>query len=357
MNRIHLLSICLLFSLAWTGCSKDEPATPVDQVNLGSTLTAAMGSNLAQQIYVDLSTGETTSVKVNTWELAFENNGNAIRTNSAKKVAAAVPTETDFSSVSSDAGLVYSFDSEDGDLDKTALGNLKINQPYIIDLGIDENGNTLGKKKFQITARNANGVSLEFADLDGGANTTRTLEWDEGNFTFYSLINDQKVAVEPADWDVALTAVSVRTGAPCFALGGGAMPGINCDIYRLAASAMTNSFDGVAVAKDDPFHDLEQNDDPVSEKNKKTIEDSNFNNLKKSDFNALGSSGAADAIGRSWLQILQPHSNGVYKIYDFITYIVKDKDDNYYKIRFLAYKGGDNAENGHPTFEYELLTE
>lgn len=357
MNRIHLLAFCLLLSLLWTGCEKDDPQDPIDDVNLGATLTAAMGSNLAQQVYVDLSTGVATPVTVNTWELAFENNGTAIRTNSAKKVAVAVPAETDFAAVSSDDGLTYSYDSEDGDLSKTAFGSLSLNQPYIIDLGIDENANTLGKKKFQVTAQNTDGISFEFADLDGSNNITRTVSWSEGDFTFFSLINDEQVSVEPADWDMVLTAITVRTGAPCAALGGGAMPGINCDIYRLAATAMTNSYDGVAVAKDDPYSDLEQNDDPASEKNQKTIDDGNFDTVVISDFNALGSSTAADAVGRSWLQILQPHSSGVYKIYDYITYIIKDRDDNYYKVRFLAYRGGDNAENGYPTFEYELMSE
>ena len=125
----------------------------------------------------------------------------------------------------------------------------------------------------------------------------------------------------------------------------------------MAASVVTNNHSGVLVAKDDPFIDLEQNDDPESEKNKQTIESSNFDNLLISDFNTIGGAEAADAIGRSWLQILQPHSNGIYKIYDFIPYIVQDQDKNYYKLRFLAYRGGDNAENGFPTFEYELLTE
>lgn len=347
----------------WTGCEDDDdmviPMEEVEEpeVNQGATLTAAMGANLAQQVYVDLSTGDMTNVEVNTWEIAFENNGTAIRTNSAKKVGVAIPTETDFASVSSDEGLPYSFDSEDGNLSTTAFGDIKINQPYIIDLGIDENGNTLGKKKFQVTAQNADGASVEFADLDGSNNVTQNITWEEGNFTFYSLLEDQKVTVEPADWDLVLTGVSVRTGPPCVALGPNGMPGINCDIYRLAASTITNSYENVAVAKDDPFADLEQNDDPASEKNQKTADDSNYDNLQQSDFNALGAAETGDAIGRSWLQILQPHSSGTYKVYDYITYIVRDTENNYYKVRFLAYKGGDNAENGYPTFEYELLTE
>jgi|GEM_PF-861591 len=345
-----LLSISLVFS-----CSKDSDGGGTS-IEVGSTLTAEMGSDLSQQVYVDLSTGKMTPVKVNTWELAFENKGSGLRTNSAKKVSVATPTATDFDAIDSDAGLVYAFDSEDGDLNTTAMAGWQTNTPYIIDLGVDENGNALGKKKFMITASDASTVSIQYADLDGSNAGSTDISLGDGNFTYFSFINEGVATVEPASWDFVLSAISVRTGAPCFALGPNAVPGINCDIYRLAASAITNSYDGVEIAKDDPTENLEQNDDPEAEKNKHTITSSNFDQLLISDFNSLGGSEAANAIGRSWLQILAPHSSGIYKVYDFITYIAKDQEGNYYKLRFLAYKGGTNAENGFPTFEYELLT-
>ena len=353
LNRFYFSLLAVLF---FVGCSDDDPA-PGDSTQPGATLTAEMGADLSQQVYIDLSEGSMISVEVNTWELAFENNGNAIRTNTAKKVAIAKPTESNFDDVASDDGLVYAYDSDDGDLNTTALAGWQANTPYIIDLGVDENGNALGKKKIMITESTSSDVTIQYADLDGTNAVTNTIGHNTGSFTFFSLIDNQTVTVEPLNWDFVLSGVSVRTGAPCGALGGGAQPGINCDIYRLTASANSNSYNGVEVAKDDPFEDLEQNDDPNAEKNQKTIGDGNYGELALEDFSTIGGSAAGNAIGRSWLQILQPHSAGIYKIYDFITYLVKDQDGNYYKVRFLAYKGGDNAENGNPTFEYELITE
>ncbi|MEN7550020.1 HmuY family protein [Rapidithrix thailandica] len=350
------LFLYLLSTLFLYGC-KDKEVDPSDNFETGTTLTAAMGDDLARQVYIDLSEGKMTSIAVNTWELAFEKEGNAIRTNSAKKVAIAIPATTNFDEVTDDEGLDYAYDSSDGDLGTTALNGWETNQPYVINLGIDENGNNLGTKKFRITAKNSTSIAIQFAELDGSQSQNVNIDFDEGNFTFYSLINAQKVVVEPARWDLVLTAVSLRTGAPCASMGAGAKPGVNCDIYRLGASAMTNTYQGVQVAVDDPFEELKKDDDPEAEKNQQTIESSNFDDLGISDFNTLGASSSADAIGRTWLQILEPHSSGVYKVYDFITYIVKDTDGNYYKLRFLAYKGGDNAENGYPTFEYELLAE
>lgn len=351
LRHYVFLAVILLVSC------KEETPQPGNNIELGATLTAELGADLSKQVYVNLSEGTLTSVRVNTWELAFENDGNAIRTNTAKKVAVATPAETNFDDVTSDAGLVYAYDSEDGDLNTTAFAGWEVNKPYIVDLGVDENGNALGKKKIIITAASSSEVSLQFANLDGSEGDKRDISLDAGAFTFFSLMDKQTVTVEPENWDFVLTGVSVRTGAPCFALGPAAMPGINCDVYRLAASAMTNHYAGVEVAKDDPFHGLDQNDDPASEKNQKSIDDGNFETLDVADFNLIGGSDAGNAIGRSWLQILQPHSSGVYMVYDFITYIVKDQDGNYYKVRFLAYKGGNNAENGNPTFEYELITE
>ena len=335
----------LLAVVFLVGCSDDDnPPILPDSPELGKTLTAAMGKDLSKQVFINLSEGTTTSVDVNTWELAFENDGNAIRSNTAKKVAVAIPEASNFDDVTSDEGLVYAYDSEDGDLSTTAFKGWKINTPYIIDLGIDKKGNASGEKKIMITATTSENVSIKFADLDGENAGSETVDYSSGKFTFFSLINKKTVTVEPENWDFMLTGISVRTGPP------------TNPVYRLAAAAIINHYDGVEVAKDDPFKDLDQNDDPKAEKNLKTIEDGNFETLALKDFSSLGSSSAGNAIGRSWLQVLAPHSAGISKVYDFITYIVKDQDKNYYKLRFLAYKGGDNSENGHPTFEYELIT-
>lgn len=348
---LSFLTVALINS-----CDDDGGGSSVT-VETGSTLTAAMGSDLYNQIYIDLSTGEMTSIDVASWDLAFENDGDAIRCNTAKKMAVAFPDETDFDAVTDDADLTYAYDDSDASLTGTALYGWETNQPYIIDLGLDINGNTIGTKKIMITAKTTTTVSIQFADLDGSNAQTADITLGEGNFTYYSLINAQTVSVEPASWDIVMTAVTLRTGAVCSALGASAVPGTNCDIYRVGASAITNTYDGVAVAVDNPHADLEEDDDPDAEINQQTIESSNYADLTLADYTTLGASTEADAIGRTWFQILTPHSSGVYAVYSFITYLVKDTDGNYYKLRFLAYKGGDNAENGYPTFEYALMTE
>ncbi|PWJ41885.1 HmuY family protein [Sediminitomix flava] len=358
MNIQKFSLIALLFSaLFLTSCEDEDTNTnPDNPPLLGSTLTAEMGSNLAYQVYVDLSTGEMTKVATNSWDLAIENSNKRIRTNTAKKVSAATPVEDSFVDVSSDEGLQYFYDAEDGDLDKTALAGWEESRPYILDLGIDENGNALGKIKFEIAAVNDTQVTIKFASLDGSDEQETTFDLDtDKDFTYFSFINNKSVSVAPKNWDIMLSAVTVRTGAPCAAMGPAAVPGINCDIYRLTASTVSNNYAGVSVAKDDPYAHLEVNDDPESERNQYGIEESNYDDLVLADYDKLSPSSAANAIGRSWLYILAPHSSGIFKVYDFVTYLVKDVDGNHYKLRFLAYKGGGNAENGYPTFEYSSL--
>lgn len=70
-----------------------------------------------------------------------------------------------------------------------------------------------------ITSHSSTGASLQYANLDGTDFISTDLTFGAGDFTFYSLISQQSVSVEPDNWDFVLTGVSVRTGAPCVALG------------------------------------------------------------------------------------------------------------------------------------------
>ena len=185
--RFLKLSYFGLFTLLLMMSCEEETPDPGPGVELGTTLTAEMGTDLSTQVYVNLSEGSLTSVAVNSWELAFENSGNAIRTNSAKKVAFATPAEDVFADVNSDAGLVYKYDSEDGDLSTTAFAGWEANKPYIVDLGVDANGNALGKKKIMITATSSTEVSIQFANLDGSDESTNTISLSSGAFTFFLL--------------------------------------------------------------------------------------------------------------------------------------------------------------------------
>ncbi|KXX68148.1 HmuY family protein [Flammeovirga sp. SJP92] len=348
--------LCSLFACE----SSDETTTPTppDDENVESKLiTADITSNFSHQVFVDFNTGTTTRSETNTWELAFNQEG-VVQSNTGKKVALLMPTETDFEAINEESvsGLQYFYDDESADLTLTAWNreNFELNKPYILDLGINELAKALGFKKFIITENSASQAIIRFADLDGQNEQTTTIEKGEG-FVYFSTINNKVAEVEPANWDIVLKPVTVRTGAPCFTMGDAAMPGINCDIMRLNTSVVINQNGNVKGVKSTKaeFADFEPTDEVDSPINKLTIEDSNFeeitaDNVGNNEFTTKG-----DVIGKEWFHILQPHRDGVYKVYSHISFIVNDEEGNNYKLRFLAYTK--DGQNGYPTFEYQLV--
>lgn len=345
-----------------TGCSKEDINEEINDPNSFTpivipegTIVADMGDPLSKAIYVDFNTGVTTSVDVSTWDLAFESNGSNVSINTAKKANILNTGSTDFASVTStDASTYpndYMFEQTNGDLSMSAMGDwtngsgASKNEVYVLDMGTDASGSPLGFKKL-VVLNNTTATSFEikYADMDGSNEVTQTISLSSShNFTYYSLSTGSTVSVEPekTKWDVVLTPISVKTGPP-FA-----------PVYRLAASAQTNSYENVGVSVDDPWSSLPQDDDPASDRNTKDISSSNYDNITIANYTSAITD--ADAIGRSWLQILQPHSAGVYKVYDFMTFILKDPAGQYFKIRFIAYKDPNTGSNGVPQIEYKQL--
>jgi len=345
----------LAISLLITSC-KEEPENNFTEIPpKKGTISADMGSPLSKSIYVDLSTGETTEANVSSWDFAFESEGKIVLINTGKKASILNTGSTDFASVTSTSESDYSnkftFEQTNGDLTATALGdwtdgndNSK-NEVYILNIGTDNQGNALGFKKLVIN-KYSSGTSFEikYADMDGSNEQTKTVTISSSeNFTYFSLSTGSTVTVEPekSKWDVVFTPISVPTGPP-FA-----------PVYRLAGSAQTNSYEKVGVSIDDPWYSLPQDDDPESERNKKDKSASNYDDFTKDNY--ASPSEDADAIGRNWMQILKPHSSGNYKVYEFMTYILKDASGNYFKLRFTAYKNPNTGENGTAQFEYQEL--
>ncbi|NLR93344.1 HmuY family protein [Flammeovirga agarivorans] len=333
----------------------DNTTTPEDDDVERDIVTAELTNQLSNQVFVDLNAGTTTTVEVNAWELAFDQDG-VIKSNTGKKVALAFPVESDFEAINEESatGLQYLYDDETGDLSSTAWnGNdFELNTPYILDLGINGLGKALGFKKFIISENSSSQAVLKYADLNGDNEQTVTVEKTAG-FVYFSMIDNTINDIEPANWDLVVTPVTVRTGAPCFTMGDAAIPGVNCDIMRLSASVIINQNGNVTGAISSNYPDLEPNDDPAEQINLLTIEDSNFeevdaNNVADHEFTTQG-----DVIGKEWFHIQKPHSSGVYKVYSHITFLVNDEEGNHYKLRFLTYSK--DGQNGYPTFEYQLI--
>lgn len=348
-NRGYAALITGILLLSASACKKDKPYTaPVIQ---GSQVIE-MGTDYENQVYVKLSTQTITSRLVSSWDLAFESSGgNAVKVNSGKKAGAYVSTTTDFGSVTTAPSRGFAYDDPSGDLSKTAIGawaenGTSKNLVYIINLGNNPpaSANTLGFKKLQVKSFSSGKYTIRFANLDGTEEKTVDIPVNTSkNFTYYSFATGV-VDVEPDknQWDMVFVGATVPGGGP---------PGS----YVVSPSVMTNRYNGIKTAVDNPASDLAGSDDPNADINTYASSNSRYAGITKADAAGMEYADDVMTIGGTWKQILTPHSSGIYKIYDWKTYIVKDNEGRYFKIKFTGFKNLTTGAVGYPSFEYQEL--
>ncbi|MGC4234810.1 MAG: HmuY family protein [Niabella sp.] len=351
VNKIRKGAAAVFILAAIASCKKDKPFTELTPVE--GTLVAEVGEELKNQIYMDLSEGSMHVIPVNSWDIAFQSEGGfAVKVNSAKKSLVWNTGQTNFNAVTEPSSTpgVFKFDDAGNELGGTAVGAWGSNgvsekKVYVINLGQDppESTTSLGYKKLVIEGFANNTYTIKYANLDGTAEKTVQIPVNKNrNYTYYSFKTDAVVNIEPdkGKWDILISAYTRRGGSTGITLGVG---------------ALVNTYGGVRVALDNPGSDLTPTDDPEAPINTFPSSNSRYDKITVADYNALVPSDKMLSIGSDWYQILQPHRNGIYKIYDWKTYIVKDVDGRYFKMKFLAYKGGPNITKGYPTFEYKEI--
>jgi len=336
------------------GCSKNNDAPYIPPVIEGSK-TVALGADLQNQVFVNLAKQEMVSVPAGSWDLAFQSEGGtAIRVNTGKKSAVYISGTTDFASVTkAPAAAAFTYDAPEAmsDPSKTAIGawgtdGVSKNLVYVINLGNDlpASSNAIGYKKMQIMGYQDGVYSLKYANLDGSEEGTAEIAVNkQTNYTYYSFKNGV-VNVEPDKdkWDLAFAGVTVAGGGP---------PGS----YVVSFAVTSNTLNGTRVAEDNPGKGLADSDAPEDPINQLPDNVSNFDKITKADYNTIGGSANPLEIGRDWYQILKPHGDGIYKVYSWRTYIIKTAADQYFKLKFTAYKSVDTGEKGYPSFEYKEL--
>lgn len=319
-------SVCLvLLTALLASCSKNDEAPYVPPVIEGS-ITASLGEEFENQVFVNLAKKELVSVPAGSWDLAFQSSGGtAIRVNTGKKSSVYITETTDFASVTSaPAARAFAYDDPAAmsDPSKTAIGEWMTdgaskNLVYVINLGNDApaSSNPLGYKKMQVTGFENGVYHIKYANLDGS---------------------------DAGEADLAFAGITVAGGGP---------PGS----YVVSFAVISNTLNGTRVAEDNPGKDLADSDLPEDPINQLPDSESNYETLSKADYASIGGSDDPLAIGRDWYQILKPHSDGIYKVYNWRTYLVKTQHDQYFKLKFTAYKSVETGEKGYPSFEYQEL--
>ncbi|NVO10890.1 MAG: HmuY family protein [Bacteroidales bacterium] len=272
------------------------------------------------------------------WDLGFEasSSGYHIILNASKFMYAGNTGITDFNSVISNTAATMIFDNSNGNLDSTAIGNwadftnpsnpVFFNKVYIINRGVNEDGISFGYKKIIFEKLENNTYYIHFANIDNTDEHYFQIPKNTSvNFVQFSFDNGGNLNTQQPDkdlWDLCFTKYS------SILLDDNKVP----TPYIVRGVLINN---GLSVAKDTIT----------------SFASINFNNINSYTFSTK-----KDAIGYDW----KIYKNDIYSIVDHYSYIIKDRNNVYYKLRFTGFYNSIKGDphygiKGYPSFEFIKL--
>lgn len=224
-----LFLLLTLIVIGFTSCEENGNG---DGSNENDTLLISMGSGYLNNIFYNLSTGDSEAVVSNNWDIAFFTDimSSTIVTNDGSGVKLYTWPNGDINAWDQTLSIdnlnlddyLYNSDTtwELGAFEKNALGhpdygwgtysmnthNLTGDSIYIIQLVDDSYKKLIIEQK----ASSDNAYYFKYADLDGGNEQEVVIDLNEyanKNFGYYSLVNGTEVDREPAtsSWDLLFT--------------------------------------------------------------------------------------------------------------------------------------------------------
>jgi hypothetical protein len=304
------------------------------------------GATYPNKVFVDLSANRQTPVLRTTWDLGFYtssddyrvtiNSSSAMMAKQIAKNDLAAVTAADTVGFSSDlvfsqtapttASLLY-IDYPSGDLTKTAIAAISAtaadNKVYIVNRGfaVGSPAPARGWKKIRIIRNAAGGYTLQYADIAATNFSSIDIAKDDAYFFKYVSFETGAINPEPQKkkWDLAWSYFSNVTN-----FGSGEVPYLFQDIIVINRN--------VQVAK-------------VMTATKA------FADFTLADIPAQTFLTAQNAIASDWRSGGGPGVSPSVRTDRY--YIIKDGDNNYYKIRFTALT--QNSERGYPAYESVLV--
>ena len=385
--------LLILTAVLVTSCSNDDnggTATPTTPPSSGGIIDPEVGGfNQPNRVFVDLSTGSQVAVNRDSWEIAVYNGSeNRVYLNSALLVSAAelegitdITTVTETTTLTSpltlnaldatftpttvtvntvaelmeglpvnyyqygdlNAGISFT-DSKEGELTSTAFKEISTtdseNNVYIINLGneipttnsgtINTTGDARGFMKVRVLT-DGNSYTIQYAALSNTTDFSElTVSKDSNyNLTTVSLTDEQIATLEPisSNWDIDFGGVFSYYGQQ-----GTLAAGLTYSDYTLH-----NTLGGVGLYSI-------------------TVEDETTPNYTNFTYDAIAEASFVyndrTIIGSGWRSV--DFMTGETSVREDRYYIIKDTDDNYYKLRFTAVES-QTGERGYPQFQYELL--
>lgn len=300
------------------------------------------GVHYPNKVFIDLSASRQTAVNRNNWDLGFYSGADDFRVilNSSSAMMAKQISKNDMAMVTAADTVGFStevafnqfapvtsslpyFDYPNGDLNRTAIDAVSSvdadNRVYIVNRGLAPGSPApaRGWKKIRILRNATGGYTLQHADIGAAVYSSIDIAKEDAYFFKYISFENGIVSVEPPKlkWDIAWTYFSNVTN-----FGSGEVPYLYQDIILLnrnvqVAKVMTSAR---------PFADFGE-----------------------ADIAAQTFLSAQNAIAADWRSGGGPGTSPAVRTDRY--YIVKDGDNNYYKLRFTALT--QNGERGYPAFE------
>ncbi|MFT3909845.1 MAG: HmuY family protein [Ferruginibacter sp.] len=316
-------------------------------VSTGTSLVGdGGGATYGNKIFFDLSANSQTAVQRTKWDLGFYsdasdwrvilNSSTAMMAKQINKNDLTTVTATDTIGFSSDVifnqsaptttSLAY-IDYPDGDLTRTAIAAVSVNDAdnkvYIINrgTGIGSPAPLRGWKKIRIIRNASGGYTLQHADIASTTFTSIDIPKNTTHFFNYISFETGLVDVEPSakKWDIAWTYFANATN-----FGGGEVP------YTFQDFILQNR--NVQIAK-------------------VLTSAISYEAFAEADIAAQTFVSKQNGIGSDWRAGGGPSTAPSVRTDRF--YIIKDSDNNYYKLRFTDMTQA--GERGYPAFEYVLV--
>ena len=317
---------------------------------LVSTTSAAVinggGVNYPNKVFIDLSANRETPVLRTAWDLGFYAGSDDFRVilNSSSAMMAKQINKNDLNAVTTTdtigfynevafsqaapttASLAY-IDYPNGDLSRTAIASIATtasdNKVYIVNrgTGVGNPAQARGWKKIRIIRNASGGYTLQHADIAATTFSSIDILKDDAYFFKYISFESGAATVEPAKkkWDLTWTYFSNVTN-----FGTGEVPYLFQDIILLNRN--------VQVAK-------------------VMVASKAFADFAESDIAAQTFLTTQSAIAADWRSGGGPGVSPAARTDRY--YIIKDGDNNYYKVRFTALT--QNGERGYPVYESVLI--
>ena len=304
------------------------------------------GTNYGNKVFIDLAGNKQTPVLRTKWDLGFFTDPSDFRVilNSSSAMMAKQINKNDLNAVTAADTAGFStdviFDQLDpkvtafgyidyptGDITKTAIAQISSTAPdnkvYIINrgTGVGTPAPARGWKKIRVIRNASGGYTLQHADI--GATTFQEIQIAKDDKYFFKYISFETGAVdvepEKKKWDLAWTYFSNMTD-----FGGGFVPYLFQDIIIQNRNVQTVQV--LTSAK-------------------------TYEAFAEADIAALTFSSVQTNIGSNWRSGGGPTSSPSIRSDRF--YVIKDSDNNYYKLKFTALL--DAGVRGRPAFEYALV--